>query len=241
MTFKEIIPGLWGATRAGINLFALRDEDGTALIDAGYPHFVPDILEAGAPLGPFNNVVVTHAHPDHAGGLRELLRRTGATGWMHPEDAELVRQGRSLRPYTPSPTLTGQFVTRLFIDGRDSSIPAVASTSPVIDGDRIPVAGGLVVYHLPGHSAGQVALGWSAPSGQRVIFAADVCANVLGLTEPPLYEDRALGIRSIERLADVAQDADLMVVGHGRPLQNPGRHLQRLVKRLSKKKGRQSI
>lgn len=241
MIFRELVPGLWAATRSSINLFALRGGGGVVLIDAGYPHFVPDILSASKPLGPIANVVVTHAHPDHAGGLRGLLGHTGATAWMHPKDAGLVREGCSLRPYTPSPTLMGRLATRLLIDRRDSSVPAVENTQPVRDGDCIPVAGGLMVYHLPGHSAGQIALGWNARDGQHVIFAADVCMNVVGLSEPLLYEDRPLGVQSIGRLADIAQGADLMVVGHGQPLRDPGRHLSRLAEGLSRRKGHQNI
>ena len=190
MKFKKITAGLYGATHASVNVFALRDEEGVVLIDTGSQDFAPLILDAVAPLGPIRHIVVTHAHPDHAGSTKALVDQTAATVWMHTADAALVAEGRSLRPYRPSPTLIGQLITRLSVDRQPQEIPAVTDIQQVEEGETIPVAGGLTVIHMPGHSAGHMALAWSSPTGERVLFAADVCVHIFGLSEPVLYEDR---------------------------------------------------
>src|SRR4051794_29878431 len=58
---------------------------------------------------------------------------------------------------------------------------------------------GLRAVHLPGHSAGQLALLWPERGG--VLIAADAAANVFGLALSPLYEDVEEGRWSLSLLA----------------------------------------
>ncbi|MEM7134492.1 MAG: MBL fold metallo-hydrolase [Chloroflexota bacterium] len=227
-----IIDGLWGATRSNVNVFAVQKSDGFTLIDTGSPDFAPLIMEAIAPLGSITDIIVTHAHADHAGSLKALVDGSGARAWMHSADATLVEKGISMRPYKPSPTLFGQFMTRLLLSGEDPTIPAVSEVGHVEDGEVIEPAGGFEVFHMPGHCEGQIALGWSSATGEHVLFAADVCANVFGPSESIIYENREIGLRSIKRLAELARSADLMVFGHGKPLINPAKRLQRFANKF---------
>ena len=61
----------------------------------------------------------------------------------------------------------------------------VAIDQPLTAGELLPIAGGIEVIHVPGHCAGQVALLWH--SG-RMLFAGDVCINVIGLGDPVGFE-----------------------------------------------------
>jgi glyoxylase-like metal-dependent hydrolase (beta-lactamase superfamily II) len=228
MIFQELVPGLWQAGTAVTNVFVLKpsDSDALTLIDAGTASFSSKIVQASKKLGEITNIIVTHAHLDHAGGLAGVVKQTDAKVWMHPEDAALVAQGRWARPYKPAPTLLGQLATWLYINQQSKRIAPVSGIQPVLEGDVPPFAGGIDVYHMPGHSAGQIALGWTSPNGQRVLFAADVCLNLLGLTEPFLYEDRTLGLQSIHRLAELTKQADVVVFQHGKALYAPELHVQ---------------
>ena len=44
-----------------------------------------------------HDVLLTHSHPDHAAGLAEIERATGAKAWMHPADAADGPQGQGLQ------------------------------------------------------------------------------------------------------------------------------------------------
>lgn len=96
--------------------------------------------------------------------------------------------------------------------------PAEIENSPE-DGDKLPFAGGLQVYHIPGHCAGQIALVWPRHGG--VLVAADAAANMAfpwqkGLGYPPIFKDLEEGKRSLKRLARL--EVEVAVFGHGKPI-----------------------
>ena len=61
----------------------------------------------------------------------------------------------------------------------------IAIDQPLTAGELLPIAGGIEVIHAPGHSAGQVVLLWRPG---RMLFAGDVCVNVMGLRDPVGFE-----------------------------------------------------
>jgi glyoxylase-like metal-dependent hydrolase (beta-lactamase superfamily II) len=77
----------------------------------------------------------------------------------------------------------------------------------------LPIAGGIEVIHVPGHCAGQMALLW-LPG--RMLFAGDVCTNVMGLGDPVGFENLNDGRASQRRLASLSFDA--AGFGHGPPI-----------------------
>lgn len=89
---KEVAPGVWWIRMRlpfalnHINLWALRDGDGWALVDTGIG--APDAaaawgaLFAGPLAGPVKRVLVTHMHPDHIGMAGWLTRKFGCRLWI---------------------------------------------------------------------------------------------------------------------------------------------------------------
>src|SRR5262249_7157387 len=116
MPATAIVPGLWGVSLGFVNAFILDADHGLAVIDTGS---AGKILEAARELGrepsDLRHILVTHCHMDHAGGLAELKRQTGATVMMHPLDAEMVREGEAVRPLKPAPGLINAFVCRFLV------------------------------------------------------------------------------------------------------------------------------
>ncbi|MEL6620855.1 MAG: MBL fold metallo-hydrolase [Pseudomonadota bacterium] len=227
MKFQQITPGVFMATRSGVNVFALQTGSDITLIDCGTPRCAPHILNAVQRLGTVRNIIVTHAHYDHAGGAAQIAAATGAPVWMHPADAQLVARGRWRRPAHPSGSALAWVMVKLLGRLYPDTLPAVPNIKPT--GDTLDIAGGIKVHHMPGHCAGQIALEWHAPDGRCVIFGADVCMTSLGLMQPLLYEDTAEGLNSIKRLADLARTATVVVFGHGKPLWEPGPKLARFA------------
>ncbi|WP_210116242.1 subclass B3 metallo-beta-lactamase [Hymenobacter fodinae] len=80
-----------------VTSFLLTGPEGHVLIDGGYPGTAPMILKSIAALG-FNIrdvkiLLNSHAHIDHAGGLAELQRASGAQLWVSEADGDIVASG----------------------------------------------------------------------------------------------------------------------------------------------------
>jgi glyoxylase-like metal-dependent hydrolase (beta-lactamase superfamily II) len=218
---KQVVPGLFVIPTGVVNTFLLDDADGCALIDAGLPDRVDDILRGIAAAGKrpadVRHLIVTHAHPDHIGSLAAVRAATGAAVYCQPADAAIVTSGGGFRPLSVSPGMVSWLVWRLFIRPILDRYPRVEPTPvdhDLADGQVLPIAGGLTVVHAPGHCAGQVALLWAAHGG--VLLAADAASNVAGLRPSPAYEDWALGQQQLRRLSSL--DFQVACFGHGKAI-----------------------
>lgn len=202
-----------------VNVFLIEAGDDLVLIDAGLRGSPPRITEAIYSLGRLPQdvtaIIVTHAHPDHVGGLAEMKRRTGAQVWMHPADAELVARGVYGRPFGPGPSRAGNAVRRamnLMPGGKGLPVP---TDHEIADGEELPFAG-LCALHTPGHTAGHIAL--LLPRDGGVLFVGDAASNMARTGLSPLNEDLEVSRRSLERLASL--EFEIACFSHGRPLRH---------------------
>jgi glyoxylase-like metal-dependent hydrolase (beta-lactamase superfamily II) len=92
-------------------------------------------------------------------------------------------------------------------------VQPVAINQPLTAGEILPIAGGIEVIHTPGHCAGQVALLWRPG---RMLFAGDVCMNIMGLGDPIGFESLKEGRASQWKLARLSFDT--AGFGHGAPI-----------------------
>ncbi|HEX6936378.1 MAG TPA: MBL fold metallo-hydrolase [Actinomycetes bacterium] len=154
----QLAPGVWRIPTAPADLvssFAFVDDDGqVTLVDAGTKRAPRRILAGlehiGVAPSDVTRLLVTHAHPDHVGGLATMRGRTGATVAVHERDAAYVREGKG--PVLDRSTLGGRLLRR----NRGSAPTPVEDE--LVDGQVLDVGGGLRVVHTPGHSPGHVAL-----------------------------------------------------------------------------------
>jgi metallo-beta-lactamase class B len=95
---------------AGVSAFLVTTPRGHILIDGGFEETAPRIATSietlGFKLRDVRHLLINHAHWDHAGGLADLKRRTGATLWASVADRATLEAGRSfdrddLAPFAP--------------------------------------------------------------------------------------------------------------------------------------------
>jgi glyoxylase-like metal-dependent hydrolase (beta-lactamase superfamily II) len=216
MTMKRVMEGVHVVAMGNANGFLLEGDDGLTLIDAGFPAKEAAVFQAIRELGrspdQLKHLILTHGHPDHIGSAAAIVRETGARTYLHPLDIPLAVSGGPFRPMTPAPGLLRQILCRVIYDP-DERLTPVAINRPLTDGETLPIAGGIDVIHVPGHCAGQVALLWRPG---RMLFAADVFMNVMGLGDPLGFENIADGRASQRKLANLSFDA--VGFGHGKPI-----------------------
>jgi glyoxylase-like metal-dependent hydrolase (beta-lactamase superfamily II) len=216
MALKRVIEGVHLVAMGTANAYLIDGQDGLTLIDAGFPDKEVAVVEALRELGrspdQLKHLILTHGHPDHIGSAAAIVRETGARTYMHPLDIGLAETGGPFRPMTPAPGLLRQILCRVIYDHNQRLAP-VAIDQPLTDGETLNIAGGIHVVHVPGHCAGQVALLWRPG---RMLFAADVFMNIMGLGDPLGFEDISIGRASQRKLAGLSFDA--VGFGHGRPV-----------------------
>ncbi|MCC2545399.1 MBL fold metallo-hydrolase [Hymenobacter sp. BT175] len=212
-----ITPSLFQISLGPVNAFVVED-DGLTLIDTGYQNSLDKIFaairKAGRQPDDIRRIVLTHTHPDHAGSAAAIQRRLGVPIFAHAADAPLLESGVAGRlPHHLSPGLLNWVLFNAVIKRSENVVEAAPVQVKLADGDVIPGAKGMRVVHTPGHSAGHIAL--QVPA-EGVLIVGDLCANMVGLGFSIVYEDRALGLASIRKVA--ALDFDQAVFGHGKPL-----------------------
>jgi glyoxylase-like metal-dependent hydrolase (beta-lactamase superfamily II) len=215
-----LAPNVWRIplVRDLVNGFALRDDDGqVTLVDMGISRSGPKVLAALAAIGSspsdVTRLVLTHAHPDHAGGAAHVARATGRGFTVHHDDAAYASEGTS--PPRDRSFLLGRLFDRMARPGRDFE-PVVVERE-MTDGEVLPIAGGVRVVHTPGHSPGHVSL---LHEESRTLITGDAIFNVLGLRWP--VKAFCTDFRMTQQTAHVLGelDYDLAAFTHGAELRS---------------------
>ena len=198
-------------------------EDGRAiLVDAGLQgSLIPitgGLKDLELSLDQIDTIVITHAHPDHCGGLGEVVAGRKIAVAAHRLDADIISGTK-----TPPNPLQNEFFAKM----AEPVLPKLmGSLVPVDlsleDGDLIPFGTEVRVVHLPGHTAGSIAL--HLPS-KRVIIVGDALQYKFSrkLTPPShrVTQDSEEALRSLEKLLDL--DFDIICFSHFPPMRKNAR------------------
>ena len=216
MSAKRVIEGVHLVPMGMANAYLIEGDDGLTLIDAGYPNKEAVVFGAirglGRSLDQLKHLILTHGHPDHIGSAARIVQETGARTYMHPLDIPIAESGGPFRPMRAAPGVLRRVLCKLLYHP-DERMEPVAIDQPLIPGEILPIAGGFEVIHTPGHCAGQVALLWRPG---RMLFAGDVCMNIMGLGDPVGFENLEEGRASQRKVASLSFDA--AGFGHGEPI-----------------------
>lgn len=213
MAITQIVKGVYSVPMGMANAFLVEDTTGLLLIDAGYPGkevaVFKAIQELGYSLRELKHILLTHAHPDHVGSAAKIVSETRARTYMHLLDAPIAECGGPFRPLVPAPGFLRHMLCKLLYHPHGRVAP-ISIDQPLSAGDILPIAGGIEVIHVPGHCLGQVAL---LMRRARVLFAGDVCMNVMGLGDPVGFESLELGRESQRKVASLS--FEVATFGHG--------------------------
>jgi metallo-beta-lactamase class B len=126
-----------------ITSYLITTPEGHFLLDGGFVETAPQIernvTELGFQLTDVKFLLNSHAHFDHAGGLAELKKVTGARFVASERDAPLLRSGGH-----------GDFRF-----GDTLTFPPIAPDQIVHDGEALQLGNQIMIAHLtPGHTKG---------------------------------------------------------------------------------------
>jgi metallo-beta-lactamase class B len=156
---------------AGLSSILITSEQGHVLIDGALPESAPmiaaNIRTLGFRVEDVKLILNSHAHFDHAGGIAELQKLSGATVAASPWSARVLESGTS-------PRGDPQF-------GSLPTMPKIAKVRVIRDGEILrigPLA--LTAHFTPGHTPGGTSWSWSAcePEKCRNMVYADSLSPV---------------------------------------------------------------
>ena len=223
-----LAPGVWRIPLIGdyVNGFMLRDEDDqVTLIDMGIGSSGAKVMNALRSIGSgpsdVTRLLLTHCHPDHAGGAAHVSRETGRPVDVHTDDAEYVRTGTQ-----PDVDPTSR-IGKLFRKLPDPKMEKVTVGEELTDGQVVPFAGGIRVVHTPGHSPGHASY-LLEESG--VLITGDAIFNVLGRRWPlkMLCSNFAMTKKTAQRLGELEYSTAAFT--HGPEIrENPREEIRRFL------------
>jgi glyoxylase-like metal-dependent hydrolase (beta-lactamase superfamily II) len=207
-----------------LNVVVVRSGDRTILIDAGMGMEFPDLKragqlihrleDAGIDLAAVTDVVLTHMHMDHVGGLlvegvRDRLRSdlrvhaaaAEAKFWESPDFSRV-----SMPPGFPEAL---RRTAKQFLKEYDSQLRTFENEYEVAPGVHVQRTGG----HTPGHSVVRLASG-----GDRLTFAGDAVFQV-GFEHPDWYNgfehdpEEAARVR-VRLLRELATNRESLLATH---------------------------
>jgi len=219
----EILPAVHEIPLLGANCHLIV-EDRLTLIDAGLPgsrgRIIRQVERLGRSPDELARIVLTHGHPDHVGGVRELAG-DGVEVLLHPADLEALHVSLGELVRRPSRGRFFGFVSR-----------TPRRIVPLEDGMVLPVLGGLEIIHTPGHTAGSVCL--YAPR-LRALWVGDALERKrdrITFASRWYSDDIALARRSVQKMAE--RDVETVVFAHDRPWTDDANGVLRELAALSK-------
>ena len=201
----HVIGNIYYVGTAGVSAFLIRTPAGAILTDGGLPESAPlieqNIRALGVPLSDIKILLNSHAHFDHAGGLADLKRDTGAKFYASAADKPFLEKGR----ITFGPSISDPF-------------PPVKVDHVVKDGETVSLGGATLTAHItPGHTPGCTS--WTMPvttAGHtyQVMFFCSISVAGNPLTGTPAYPNIAQDYRnSFAKLANM--HVDVFLAPHG--------------------------
>jgi len=230
---KKILPGLYTFTSLLVGrVYAIEDPDGLTIVDTGLSFTPKRIIKQIAELGykpeDIKRILITHAHPDHIGGLRELQAMTGAAVYVSEGERAVVEdEAPIVRPPADKMPLIFKIIRIPSSTFKPTTVARVLHDGDVLE----EVMGGLQVVYTPGHAPGHIAF-WQPE--KRVLFCGDVMMslrrNKLRLPIRMVTVDMEQDKASIRRVAEL--DARVLCLGHGKPI---GRDTASIIKEFAHK------
>lgn len=216
---QKILPDIYLLDGSSSNFYLCVDQNGLFLVDTGMPkraHLVWAAIEKlGRERSDLNRILITHADLDHAGSAAAIQAETGATIYTGAETAELLKRGKSPK-HMP---WFAQFILDYFMGYTAVSFHNIHIC---LDGEQLPMLGGLQVITAPGHTLDQHA--FYSPS-RGILFAGDALntrQDRLQITPKSVTADITAAHRTAIRL--LQYHPQVIACGHGKPLDTTNRN-----------------
>ena len=245
--FFQVAQGVWGMKLMFVNIYMIANRRGVAqgwvLVDTGTKGSAEKIISMAESLFGLGTkplaIVLTHGHPDHSGGVEELLRYWDVPVYAHPLELPYLT---GLSSYPPAdPTVGGGMMSLLSVFFTKAKLPNLKNKiRPIEVNAGITELPEWKVIETPGHSPGNISLflplnttliAGDALATTKTESAICVFGDVKKLSGPAKFytTDWRYAAESVNRLATL--QPRIIAAGHGPVLR--GRELQGALQELA--------
>ncbi|MFW9918363.1 MAG: MBL fold metallo-hydrolase [Candidatus Thorarchaeota archaeon] len=189
------------------NIGLIASGERKALVDTGtgvYHSYLESALsKLGIDISSITDILLTHSHVDHIGGVSNIIRHASPTIHLHKAEADPINSG-DMR-FTLADTF-GAEVPRIKIEG-------VLEEGMIIEIGDIQVK----VLHTPGHSGGSVCFHLE---NEELVFTGDTMfsGGSFGRVDFPTGDPRKI-VASLKRLTELSS-FNIALPGHMGPVRN---------------------
>lgn len=211
-----------------INCYLIEEDKNLTLIDIGLNLFCNPIINSSKKIGkPITNIILTHPHSDHIGGLDKLKERLpDALVSISKRDSLLMNGDFSLKENETYSKINGGFISvetkpNILLNEGDyiSSLRAISSPGHT--------PGSMSFYHdelkiLIAGDAFQVKGGLSVAGDKRLLFPFPALATW----------DKKTAIESAKKLNQL--EINLLATGHADMIEYPKTSIENVIRRAEK-------
>ncbi|MHA1116507.1 MAG: MBL fold metallo-hydrolase, partial [Candidatus Heimdallarchaeaceae archaeon] len=152
-----------------VNSFLIKENNNCILVDTGMPKShkkIVHFLQKNS-IQPENIklIIITHAHIDHIGSVKEIKEITGAEVLMHKIEAELVEKGD-----TPEAVLTNKLLKKIFSSTKREIAPFSVDIKVSDEFSLKEYGFDAKIIHTLGHTDGSISLIFK----QKHAFVGDI-------------------------------------------------------------------
>ncbi len=218
--YRVVIPA--GRMMPEVSVYVVVSSGEALVFDSGpgYRSAARRVLKAARELSG-EAVVVSHAHPDHAGGAKHL-QSTGTLALASRREAEVIEDmGKLLTLYYGVSGFERLMMKAAFrfMGFHEARVDATLS-----DGDVVKVGEARFrVLELPGHTPGHIAL---LEEESRVMLSGDMLGEGPTWIGPPAGS-HSLYMKSLRRIAELKPR--LVLPAHGRPTRRAEERARRII------------
>ena len=166
----------WYVGTKELSAILITSPQGHVLLDGAVPASAPfiekNIRELGFKVEDIKLILNSHAHIDHAGGIADLQRASGAVVAASAHGAQVLKDGTTGKD---DPQFTAE---------KPDHFPKVSQVRIVGDGEVLKAGAIAVTAHMtPGHTPGSASYSWTSCDGAKcldVVYADSLTAISLG-------------------------------------------------------------
>jgi glyoxylase-like metal-dependent hydrolase (beta-lactamase superfamily II) len=226
------------------NVFVIRDGEGFSMIDVGcgrkdaFQRLTGALSRLGLSLENLDTLVLSHAHPDHMGGAKNILDASTPTVFIHAEDSAQARDPRKLNE-TFDITLAREAYSRYregaarivdvlqFFDDFGCSMSMAEPDRIIREGETITLGRySFEVIHTPGHSPGHISL-FDERSG--IMYGGDLVGEIVAWYTPTSGGVTGY-LESLDKLEQ--KNPRIILPSHGHVITDPVARIAGVLERL---------